>query len=147
MLRLVRYIPVFLLLTCSITAQVIKEFDVKGNRVFDDDDYVGWSGVNTGEKFYGNILDTIKVNIADELGKRGYLQSSFDVRDTVLSPDSQNVTINVSIDEGDPTYINHFIYTGADSEDTLSILPFFDFLEGEILKDYQKKCEKYLNKK
>ncbi len=133
MLHLVKYIPLFLLFITSISAQVIKDFNVDGNRVFDDDDYFNFSGLNTGEKYYQNLLDTIRINIAAELGKRGYLESTFDTAYAVLSPDSQEVTLNISIDEGNPTYINHFIYAGADSEDTVKILPLFDFLEGEIL--------------
>ncbi len=136
MLRLVKYIPVFLLFISSLSAQVIKDFNVVGNRVFDDDDYFSWSGLNTGVKYTQNILDTLKINIAAELGKRGYLESSFDSTYAVLSPDSQKVTLNLSIDEGRPTYINHFVYAGADSEDTVKIIPLFDFLEGEILNKY-----------
>ena len=133
MLHLAKYIPLFLLFFTSISAQVIKDFNVDGNRVFDDDDYFNFSGLNTGEKYSTNLLDSIRINIAAELGKRGYLESTFDTAYAVLSPDSQEVTLNLSIDEGNPTYINHFIYAGADSEDTVKILPLFDFLEGEIL--------------
>ena len=137
MLRLVKYIPLFLLFISSLSAQVIKELDVSGNRTFDDDDYLNWSGINTGEKFSERLLDSIKINIADELGKRGYLGSHFDSTSFELSPDSQKVVINLTIEEGKPTYINHFIYSGADSADTSKILPLFDFLEGEILNKYE----------
>ncbi len=136
MLRHVKYIPVFLLFISALSAQVIGEFNITGNLVFDDDDYISWSRVNTGEKFTLNLPDTIRTNIAAELGNRGYLQSSFAGITTNLSSDSQKVTINLAIDEGDPTYVNHFIYKGADSEDTLKILPLFDFLEGEIFNKY-----------
>ncbi len=136
MLRPVNYIPVFLFFITSVSAQTINGFDITGNRVFDDDDYISWSGVNTGEKFTRELLDTIRTNIADELGKRGYLNSIFDSTTASLSADSQYIAINIWVNEGDPTYINHFNFTGADSEDTLNILPFFDFLEGEIFNKY-----------
>lgn len=136
MLRHVKYIPVFLLFISALPAQVIGELNITGNLVFDDDDYLNWSGVNTGEKFTLNVLDTIRANIAAELGNRGYLGSKIDSTTTSLSADSQKVTIKLTIDEGDPTYVNHFIYTGADSEDTLKVLPLFDFLEGEIFNKY-----------
>lgn len=132
MLRLVNYIPVFLLFISSLSAQVIKDINVTGNRVFDNDDYYTWSGLNIGEKYNKNLLDSIRINIAVELGTRGYLESRFDTAYAVLSPDSQDVTLNLHIDEGRPTHINHFVYAGADSEDTLKVLPLFDFLEGEI---------------
>ena len=136
MFRLVKYISALLFFISSLSDQVIKEFDVKGNRVFDDDDYLDWSGLNTGEKFAGSLLDTVKINIVDELGRRGYLEGRIDSLVTELSSDTQGVKINLYLNEGDPTYINHFIYAGADSEDTLKILPLFDFLEGEILNKY-----------
>src|SRR5512147_1616628 len=123
MLRHVKYIPVFLLFISALPVQVIGELNITGNLVFDDDDYLNWSGVNTGEKFTLNVLDTIRANIAAELGNRGYLGSKIDSTTTSLSADSQKVTIKLTIDEGDPTYVNHFIYTGADSEDTLKVLP------------------------
>ena len=136
MLRLVKYIPIFLLFISSLSAQVIKDFNVDGNRVFDDDDYFSWSGLNIGEKYTQNLLDSLRTNIAEELGKRGYLESSFDTTFAVLSPDSQGVAIDFTIDEGSPTYINHFVYAGADSEDTVKVLPLFDFLEGQILNKF-----------
>ncbi len=136
MLRLVKYIPVFLIFISSLSAQVIKDFNVDGNRVFDDDDYFNWSGLNIGEKYGQSLLDSLKINIAEELGKRGYLESRFDTAYAVLSPDSQGVTLNLSIDEGDPTHINHFIYAGADSEDTVNVLPLFDFLEGQTFNKF-----------
>lgn len=147
MLRLVKYIPVFLLFISSVSAQVVKDFNVDGNRVFDDDDYFSWSGLNIGEKYVQSLLDTLKINIAGELGKRGYLESRFDTSYAVLSPDSQGVTLNLSIDEGDPTHINHFVYAGADSEDTVKVLPLFDFLEGQTLNkfDLETSIENSLN--
>lgn len=136
MLRHVKYLPVILLFISSLSAQVIGELKVSGNRVFDADDYIKWSRVNTGEKFTHFILDTIRTNIAGELGNRGYLGGSFDSISTDLSQDSQKVTVRIAVEEGAPTYINHFIYAGADSDDTLKIFPLFDFLEGEIFNKY-----------
>lgn len=137
MFHLAKYIPLFLLLISSISGQTIREFDVKGNRVFDNDDYLSWSGIYKGENFSVNLLDTIKTNIANELADRGYLESIFSDLHTDVSPDSQSVTITLTIDEGRPTYINHFIYKNAESEDTLKIFPLFDFLEGGILNKYE----------
>lgn len=133
MLHPVKYIPVFLLFISSVFAQVVHEINVTGNNAFDDNDYSKWSGINTGENISQGLLDTAKIRIASELADRGYLNCKFDSSGVVLSPDSQNVTINIAITEGDPTYINHFVYSGADALDTLKILPLFDFLEGEIL--------------
>ena len=92
MLRHVKYIPFLLFFFTSLSAQVIKNFNVTGNRVFDDDNYYTWSGINTGQKLAPGLLDTIKINIAAELGKRGYLQSRFDSTSADLSPDSEDVT-------------------------------------------------------
>jgi outer membrane protein assembly factor BamA len=136
MLRLVKYILVILTFTTAVSAQTIKDFIVKGNRIFDNNDYYNWSGISSGQKISPGLLDSIKTKIASELGLRGYLSSRFDSTEIILSPDSQTVNINIDITEGDPTYINHFIYSGTDSSDTLKILPYFDFLEGEILNKY-----------
>ena len=132
MLHPVKYITVFLLFVCSLSAQVIKEFNIRGNRVFDNSDYISWSGLNIGGEYTQDLLDSAKIRIADELGKRGYFNSNFIATNTIISPDSQNIELKLMINEGDPTYIDHFIYSGADVEDSIRIFPFFDFLEGEI---------------
>lgn len=133
----VKYIPVFLLFISSVSAQIIGELNIKGNRVFDQDDYLDWSGINIGEKFSPALLDTIKTHISSELANRGYLESVFNRTDSELSPDSQKIAITLEVDEGRPTYINHFIYADADSEDTVKVIPLFDFLEGEIFNKYE----------
>jgi outer membrane protein assembly factor BamA len=133
MLRPVKYIPLFLFFISSVFAQVIHEFNITGNNEFDKDNYSKWSGIIIGEKTYPGLLDSVKIRIATELADRGYLNSKFDSSGIVPVPDSQNITVNIAITEGDPTYINHFVYSGADSLDTLKIIPLFDFLEGEIL--------------
>ena len=128
----VNYLIVFLLFVCSVSAQVIKEFDVRGNRIFDTNDYLNWSGLSIGGKYTPDLLDTIRIKIAHELGKRGYFNSSFGKTDVIFSPDSENTALKLTLDEGDPTYIDHLIYNGADSEDSTNVIPFFDFLDGEI---------------
>ncbi len=133
----VKYILVFLLFISSVSAQIIGELNVKGNRVFDQDDYLNWSGINIGEKFSPALLDTIKTYISSELANRGYLKSAFTGTDIELSPDSHKITITLQVDEGEATYINHFIYADTDSEDTAKIIPLFDFLEGEIFNKYE----------
>lgn len=136
MLHLVKYIPVSLLFISSLFPQVVHEFNVTGNSEFDKDDYFNWSGIIIGEKISPGMLDTAKIKIAAELADRGYLETKFDSSGITPLPDSPNVRINISVNEGDPTYINHFVYSGTDSLDNLNILPFFDFLEGEILNKY-----------
>ena len=128
----VNYLIVFLLFVCSVSAQVIKEFDVRGNRIFDTNDYLNWSGLSIGAKYTPDLLDTIRIKIARELGRRGYFNSSFGKTDVIFSPDSENTALKLTLDEGDPTYIDHLIYNGADSEDSTNVIPFFDFLDGEI---------------
>jgi len=136
MLHLVKYISVSLLFISSLFPQVVHEFNVTGNSEFDKDDYFNWSGIIIGEKISPGILDTARIKIAAELADRGYLESKFDSTGMTPLPDSPNVRINIAVNEGNPTYINHFEYSGTDSLDTLNILPFFDFLEGEILNKY-----------
>ncbi len=147
MLLRVKYIPFFLFFISSLFAQVVHEINITGNSAFEKDDYSKWSGINTGEKISSGMLDSAKIRIASELADRGYLNSGFDSSGVILSLDSQSVTINLAITEGDPTYINHFVYSGADSLDTLEILPLFDFLEGEILNknDIEESVRNSLN--
>ncbi|HSD62668.1 MAG TPA: POTRA domain-containing protein, partial [Ignavibacteriaceae bacterium] len=136
MLNPVNYIPIFLLFISSIFAQSVEKINITGNNEFDADDYANWSRIIIGEKLVPGLLDSAKTRIASELSDRGYLDFKFDSSVVSLSTDSQKIIINIAVTEGSPTYVNHFIFTGADSTDTVKVFPLFNFLEGEILSKY-----------
>ncbi len=132
MLHLAKIGLIILFFNAFLFSQTIQDITVSGNENFSDDTYLGWCGYSTGVKYFNGILDSIKTNIASNLASNGYLHSNFDGTNITYSNDSSNVTLNLSVQEGDPTYINSINFFNADSTDSVKVLPAFDFLNGQI---------------
>ena len=90
-------------------SQTIQSINVEGNNIFSSSEITGWTGVNIGTKVTAGIIDTIKSHLAFQLAQRGYLHSSFKGTGLVSDADTQKVDLNISIIEGEPTYINKII--------------------------------------
>lgn len=132
MLHLAKIGFFILFINAFLFSQTIQDITVSGNEVFSDNTYLGWCGYSTGIKYFNGILDSIKTNIASHLASGGYLHSNFDNSEIKYDNDSSNVTLSLSVHEGDPTYINDIKFFNADSTDSLEIIPTFDYLKGQI---------------
>jgi len=97
-----------------LKAQIIGTLNFSGNESFPESSYNNWAGTSPGSLYYTGLTDSISVRIAKGLSEEGYFNSHIN-RDTLLfSPDSQNVDLTFSIDEGAPTYIKN-IFIDSDS--------------------------------
>ncbi len=132
MLHLAKIGLLILFINAFLFSQTIKDITVSGNEVFSDDTYLGWCGYSTGMQYFNGILDSIKSHLAFQLASNGYLHSNFKNSEIEFNDDSTNVTLNLSIQEGDPTYIKNINFFSADSTDSLKIIPTFDYLNGQI---------------
>ena len=95
-------------------AQSINDIEVNGNSDFSKSDYISWiRPLNL--KYDDFTLDSIKSRIAHELTKNGYYNFNFNDITYDITADSQFVNYSITIDEGDPTYINDIIISNLDS--------------------------------
>jgi outer membrane protein insertion porin family len=110
------------------------------------------------------FADSIKSRLALQFGNRGYFHSSFNVllinlptgqlgtpvghgdlspgkenlpgKKNIANNDSIRYTLNISITEGDPTYIKRIFYMGLDSISIPKIIPLFRYMEGNVYNKY-----------
>ncbi len=132
----VKSLLIFLLAVSSnFYAQTISSIKVEGESNFSKDDIVNWCGVKTGDKVFPALLDSVKSNLALQLGNRGYLHGTF--RDTKLNEiDSLHYQLLIDVNEGEPTYVKKITITGLDSASIQRILPTFGFMEGHIFDKF-----------
>lgn len=97
-------------------AQIINDIEINGNSDFSKSDYISWI-LPQNLKHGDSTLDSIKSKVARELTKNGYYNFTFDEIAYDITKDSQHVNYSITIDEGDPTYINDIIISNLDSLD------------------------------
>ncbi len=132
----VKVLFIFLLAVSSCGyAQTISSIKVEGESKFSKDNIVNWCGIKTGDKIFPALIDSVKSNLALQLGNRGYLHGSF--QNTRLDEiDSLRYQLNIDLNEGEPTYIKRVFVLGLDSASNLKLLPSFGFMEGRIFNKF-----------
>lgn len=135
-LRLIKNIVALILFTSlSLFSQTINNIEVIGNIEFSNDDFISWSGIQTGGKFNSTIADSIKRRIILELSNNGYMHGSVSILDSPQDSTSVNLLINVN--ENYPTYINDIIIVDTDTIYFAYLNEQFDFFEGSVFNKYQ----------
>jgi len=136
MTRLINFILIYIFSFTVIFSQTIEKVDVEGSRIFSKDNYLNWSGINTGTKLFPNIIDSIKTRLAANLGEQGYFHADFSRTRFEESSDSQHVNLIIAVDEGNPTYVNKIYFSGLDSVKDKNIISSFNFLVGHIYSKF-----------
>jgi len=137
MLSLAKYLTVIILISSAfLFSQTIEQIQVTENNIFDDDNYIEWSGINKGFQVFPYLLDSVKWRIANQLSLRGYFNTNFTGSEIKYLPDTQNVKIILNINEGTPTYIGNIKFERTDSTDKEVVITSFKFLEGKIFNKY-----------
>lgn len=119
-----------------LQSQVVEKIEVSNNLSFSDNEIESWAEVRIGMSVYLGILDSVKFRIASGLSANGYFNPDFKGTSMEFLPDSQKVSIFISVSEGEPTYINKINLSGKDSIIVQPLLTNFDYLKGEILNKY-----------
>ena len=107
---------VFVILTSPIVAQTIENVEVEGNSVFSDSEYKDW--INIDKSLSPSLTDTIFSRVSYNLKQNGFYNFSIDSINTSLSPDSQNISIKLFLEEGEQTTINDIFISNLDSLET-----------------------------
>lgn len=107
----------FYLLTFCISSfpQSIQSIKVFNNSVFSEKEYTAWSGLNTSVKMMPGFLDSALNRIASMLGERGYFHSDFTGSTIEFNNDSSLSTVNLFVNEGQPTFLRNIVIAKADS--------------------------------
>jgi outer membrane protein insertion porin family len=113
-------------------AQKVDNIEITSSKVFSDDEIKKWAGLNVGQNYFSEILDTSFSRITSALSYNGYFNFSFEGSIVEFSSDSQKVTLLLNVDEGEPTVINNIFFSSSDSINVEGYLNSFDYLKGEI---------------
>ena len=127
----------FVFFSIGIFAQRVEKIDVNSSKVFSENDYKKWAGLNEGQNYYAGILDTSLSRISVNLISNGYFNFSFNGSKAEFSSDSQKVIVTININEGQPTYVNEIIISNSDSIDIESFSTSLNFLKGEIFNRFE----------
>jgi outer membrane protein insertion porin family len=137
MLHRVKYSFILCFILSSYTfSQSVGSLQIKGGKNFTEEEIIAWSNVKKGDKFYPGLIDSIKSRLALQFGNYGYFHSSFEKTRISFTPDSRHLNLEITVDEGEPTYIKKIFYSGLDSLSSTNIIPFFGFMEGSIFNKY-----------
>lgn len=132
-----KYIFILLILLGPvICAQSVRSVEVSGNRDFSRDEILSWAGISPGDKVYPGFLDSVKSRLAVNFSDRGYFHSSFERTSLERLSDSASVVLKIEIDENDPTFINQINFRNLSAADSSAVLPYFDFLRGNVFNIY-----------
>lgn len=115
--------------------QVIKSFEVKGNKVFSQKDYITWSGVRINQSVFGGVTDSIANRILRGLRNNGYYFSKINSVETIVL-DSSSVNILVNVEEDFPTIVSTIDLILDDSTDAEYFENRFSSFIGKSMNKY-----------
>ncbi|MCL6494102.1 MAG: hypothetical protein K6T54_04900, partial [Ignavibacterium sp.] len=134
----------FITIIPNLSAQntVIKSIEIQGNKFFDRNQYLNWIGINTNQRTFPGIKDTIKNRISKNLVLNGFhLFEITKVETDTL--DSNSVKIFIDLKEDKPTEISSIHFIDVDSSDINFLRSSFSFLIGQVLtqQEFEKSVE------
>lgn len=96
---------IIFIVTGSSSGQTISQIEITGTKSFSVKDYLNWIGINSGQKFYSGIEDTITTKISESLSSEGYYHSR--TKTTIQKIDSSKINLIIDVQEGSPTFIRN----------------------------------------
>ncbi len=115
--------------------QVIKSFEVKGNKVFPQKDYFTWSGVRINQSVFSGVTDSVANRILRGLRNNGYYFSKINSVETIVL-DSSSVNILVNVEEDFPTIVSTIDLILDDSTDAEYFENRFSSIIGKSMNKY-----------
>lgn len=149
MIRLTKFSLIILFLVPSIIlGQKLSSFEVNGNFIFDDAQYLKWSELRINQPFYQGIIDSVKSKIAKNFLLEGYYFFKFHNDELIISEDSISFKIILDVDEGNPVVVNNIYFEGVDTSADKNIFIQFDYLKGQVFnkQEIELKIEQLLTR-
>jgi len=122
-------------------AATIKQINVVGNEVFDDDELVDlfnlktsrWYSVFTKSDQYSKQklaadLETLRSYYLD----RGYINFAIDSTQVSITPDKRDVYITINVSEGEQFTVREVLLAGELIVDREALFPLVEIVEGEV---------------
>lgn len=128
---------VFIFFSVAAFAQKIEKIEINSNTVFGDGEIKQWAGINEGQNFFQGILDTSLSRISTNLIFNGYFNFVFGGSKVELSSDSQKVSLDLYVDEGEPTLVKDIFFAASDSISIDYFISSLNYLKGEIFNRYE----------
>ncbi|NWF87879.1 MAG: BamA/TamA family outer membrane protein [Ignavibacteriaceae bacterium] len=122
----------FLFFSLTIHPQKIQSIHILGSRIFSENDYLQWSGLLVSSEFKDEELDSAFINIASNLSANGYYNSIIQLSNLKYNDDSSQINIEITISEGEPTYLRKIEIEWYDSINHQEILDGYKYLEGKV---------------
>ncbi len=116
--------------------QVIKIFEVKGNRFFNQKDYLEWSGIRLSPSAFNGIADSISVRILKKLSENGLYFAKINSIE-ITNIDSSEISVIVDVYEDSPVRISNIDFILSDSSDMNYFEEKFYPLKGELLNKFE----------
>jgi outer membrane protein insertion porin family len=117
--------------------QSVESIQIKGSGIFTGEELISGCNIKKGDKFSPALIDTVKSRLAVQFGNNGYFHSSFEKTHLIYKPDSLHINIDITVNDGDPTYIGKIFYSGLDSLSEKMVIPFFSSMEGGIFNKFE----------
>lgn len=114
----------------------VKSFDVKGNRIFSQKEYLQWSGIKINQQIFNGFSDTISANILKSLSAENFYFAKINSIDLV-DLDSINVAIIVNVEEDSPTIISSIDFELDDTTEAKFFESQFSPILGQSLTKYK----------
>jgi len=137
MMHLIKIIFLSICFPFFLFPQVVDQIEISGNTTFSDSDILSWIQFGSGSATFVGILDTIKSRIAYNLNLQGYFHPDFNSSSIEFSPDSQSVSLFVSVIEGEPSYIKNIFLTASDSAHLEQVVSSLKYLEGQVFNKFE----------
>lgn len=130
------FILLFLFSPISIYSQIINSIEISGAKNIPENNYRNFLSLQN-SKIFNGIEDTIRTRILSNSCNYGFFNIVIDSINIRYSPDSQFVSLNISIIEDQPTEINKIYFVNIDQADKEEINSKTNFLEGSIYNKYE----------
>jgi outer membrane protein insertion porin family len=102
----------FLLINANLLSQTIVKIEITGNKVFSENNYLTWTKISPGAKYFPAIKDSIKFRISSAMKELGYFNSSLE-KIGIDKIDSSKIKLTLNIKEGNQTTINKVLFIKA----------------------------------
>jgi len=135
--RLKILISFLILISATLFSQTIGSINLKGNKTFDQNQYLKWIKISSGQKTFAGIEDTLKKRISFNLNQNGYFNYGNLEIQLKLQGAEDKVDITINIDEGPPTYFKNFIVENVSKPDSDFVVTLFNNLSAEIFNKYE----------
>ncbi len=130
-------ITLFFLLLSYSRAQTIKSFKFTNNHIFNGQTLIEQVKDFRNKQYNEALQDSILNRLYKFASGEGYIKFKVNRINILPFKDSQNVMLEINVDEGKPAIVNKIFIQNLNKSDSLNILPFFNNLERKVFNKFE----------